>query len=682
MPMPRASRAIGIAEVIVPDDPGQDDAVRRLVVALVRQGVTSTLSRHDGSRYGVLHIDSNLPDVRLAVGGPAENRFVAAVLEAADPGYRTELDRQLSGQGWARLWVPEDLAGRERSEPLPDLRGPRALPVLIVAGVGSHGDHPGARRADRRSRGRDHLGRSAGGARRSDGEIGGLHVAILNRGMPGFSVEADGNLYLSLLRSCSGWPSGVWIDPPRRATPDGANFQFEHWSHVFEYALAAGAGDWRDGGVVRTGHDYNNPLFARVLAAHDGPLPATTSFVEVEPASVVLTVLKPAGVPESRMAGMEVDPARGLALRLYESSGRPTQATIRTRWPIGAAGTTNVLEEDARALHPSGTTIDVRLDPYEIVTVGATVETAAGERSQPRDLAPRAEAAQPVFSDYWLHNKGAAPMGYQAVTVQVRPSMLAGEGPYKLPIVVASAQTEGAAAGSVALIVPPGWEATPSERIYRLAPGAHLAFEATVRPAPGAAPGRYFVAARITDAAGQLHEDVVTVDHRPGGDGTDGSPVATERSAPLEWAVERALATGGIGPGPGDPTHAGARHDRGGELQVELRSGEITVAPGDDAVLTVSLRNVAASQIRGEAQILSPLETWSTIRPWTQGFAVEAGEETIVGFSVAPTRDAPAGTYWALVKVMYFGRLLYSESVPVRILASTATRVLDRVAGR
>lgn len=251
-------------------------------------------------------------------------------------------------------------------------------------------------------------------------------------------------------------------------------------------------------------------------------------------------------------------------------------------------------------------------------------------------------------------------MGYQAVTVQIRPSFLSGEGPFNLPIVVASERTEGAAAGSVALIVPRGWDATPAERIYRLAPGAHLAFDASVRPAAGAAPGRYFVAARIADEAGQLHEDVVTIDHRPGGDGTSARPVQAA----------------GIEPESGASTNAGARHDPGGELRVELLSGEITVAPGNDATLPVSLRNLAASEIRGEAQILSPLETWSTITPWTQGFAVEPGGETILSFSIAPPRDAAAGTYWALVKVMYFGRLLYSESVLVRILASKAASVL------
>ena len=80
----RAARAIGIAEVVVGDDPRHDGAIRELVIALVRQGVTSTVSQHDGHRYGVMHIDSNLPDVRLAIGRPEENHFVASVLDEAD----------------------------------------------------------------------------------------------------------------------------------------------------------------------------------------------------------------------------------------------------------------------------------------------------------------------------------------------------------------------------------------------------------------------------------------------------------------------------------------------------------------------------------------------------------------------------------------------------------------------
>ena len=74
-----------------------------LVIALVRQGVTSTLSRHDGSRYGVLHIDSNLPDVRLAVGGPGENRFVGGRPRRRRSRLPRRTRTTAGDQGWARL---------------------------------------------------------------------------------------------------------------------------------------------------------------------------------------------------------------------------------------------------------------------------------------------------------------------------------------------------------------------------------------------------------------------------------------------------------------------------------------------------------------------------------------------------------------------------------------------------
>ena len=70
-------------------------------------------------------------------------------------------------------------------------------------------------------------------------------VALLNRGVPSFAVEPDGTLHTSLMRSCTGWPSGVWIDARRRTAPDGSNFQLQHWTHTFDYALVAGDGDWR-----------------------------------------------------------------------------------------------------------------------------------------------------------------------------------------------------------------------------------------------------------------------------------------------------------------------------------------------------------------------------------------------------------------------------------------------------
>jgi len=682
---PSSEVAIGIAEVVASGDPALDEAVRALVVALVRQGVTSTVSSHNRDRYGVLHIDSNLPDVRIAIGQPSDNDFVAAVLEAA-PDYRAEFVRQLSAQGWARLWVPAEREDEARSGSFPDLRDVRALPVLVVAAsdAATTRDAVDALAAD-----------LADGAvmvvqpvalHPSEARVENVTVAILNRGLPSFNVEPDGSLYLSLMRSCSGWPSGVWIDPPRRAAPDGSNFQFQHWTHTFEYALTLRAADWREGQIVREGHEYNNPLLARVLESHPGTLPATNGFIEVDPPSAVVTALKPAGNPSTRLATADVHAADGLVARIYESSGRPARARLVSSFGILGAETTNVMEEaSGTALARTGDAVELSLQPFEIATVRLIADTrqarARSSENGDLELAPRVEAAQPVYSDYWMHNKGSAPVGYQPVTVQIRPRLIDGRGPFRVPIVVASGRTDADTSGKVSLVVPPGWDASPAERPYTLAPGTHFGLDAVLTPGLGVMPGRYFVAARIVGAGGQLHEDVVTIDLRASdGDQSDGHDGATATdgessgsafgSASLAMSIERALRTAGLNDG-GTNADTVPAAEPGGELEIELLTTAIEAAPGSVERLEVSLRNHAASEIRGEAQLISPHETWTTITPWTQGFAVGPGEETVLTFAVAPPHDHSDGTYWALVKVMYFGRLHYTASAPVAIRAMT-----------
>ena len=44
------------------------------MVALVRAGVTATCTSADKPRYGDLDVDSNLPDARIALGGPDQTR--------------------------------------------------------------------------------------------------------------------------------------------------------------------------------------------------------------------------------------------------------------------------------------------------------------------------------------------------------------------------------------------------------------------------------------------------------------------------------------------------------------------------------------------------------------------------------------------------------------------------------
>ena len=73
-------RAVSVAEVVSPTESASAPLARPLMVALARAGVTATCSGADHPRYGDLAVDSNLPDARIALGGPDQNAFTAAVL--------------------------------------------------------------------------------------------------------------------------------------------------------------------------------------------------------------------------------------------------------------------------------------------------------------------------------------------------------------------------------------------------------------------------------------------------------------------------------------------------------------------------------------------------------------------------------------------------------------------------
>ncbi len=90
----RQHQAIGVAEVIAP--PAQRGAARALIAALAAQGVTATCSVPGGPRYGYAELDSNLPDFRICLGGPADNALTAQVLAIAGPQAAAALARQLA----------------------------------------------------------------------------------------------------------------------------------------------------------------------------------------------------------------------------------------------------------------------------------------------------------------------------------------------------------------------------------------------------------------------------------------------------------------------------------------------------------------------------------------------------------------------------------------------------------
>ncbi len=612
-------RAVSVAEVVVADD-GADP--RDLMVALVRAGVTATCSAADKPRYGDLSVDSNLPDTRFALGGPDENPFTAAVLAEADIAYADELKRQIDATGSARVWVPAAAPLTEQWVPGADLRGVRALPVLILAG-------------DLDAVVDDLVDAEIGVTQQAPAAVERFEartVALLNRGVPSFAIEPDGTLHTSLMRSCTGWPSGTWIDPPRRTAPDGSNFQLQHWTHTFDYALVTGAGDWRAAGIPSSAAEFNRPL-QPVVADSDagGGLPSWGSLLEIEPAGAVqLGALKASGNPLASGRVRGADPAEGVTARLVEITGSPAEVTLRSGLrAVSAAANLNLLEEPAPE-QPS----QLSLHGYQISTVSTEFNLPKVLRGEHLRLAPDAEAAQPLYARYWLHNRGPAPLGGLPAVAYLHPESVAGQAGTEavIRLTVASDCTDAALHGRVRLCGPSGWEVQPAELPYVLPPGEHLEADVVLRIPSSAEPGLYPLRAELA----------VT------GSGADALP-------PSWRQVVEDVCTVTVG-------------EPGGHLlKLVSEPQAVDVKAGETARLSMTIGTDALAGLTAEAHLISPWGTWEWMGPAAAGVEVPAAGTAEVEFDVSPPPWTEPGQWWALIRVGCAGRLIYSPAVKVTV---------------
>ncbi|HEX9031414.1 MAG TPA: hypothetical protein VF834_06175, partial [Streptosporangiaceae bacterium] len=660
----RREHAIGVAEVIAPAAPagqtfaprdtaagqGHRDEVRDLLVALARQGVTATCSVPAGPRYGSLEVDSNLPDVRISLGGPAENAFTAQVLAAAGPAAEDELRKKLAADGTARIWVQ---AARRRSEvfgPGADVRGTADLPVLIVAGddlgaaIAALADDlaDAAIEVGCHDTGRD----DRSGAAIEPG-LAPHSVALLNRGLPGSLVTPAGEAFISLMRACSTWPAGTWMDGAKRTVPDGSSFAWQHWSHTYEYALAAGPGDWRSAGFPRAGQEYSHQLLTCEADVHDGPLPPSASLASVTPAGIDLMTIKPRGNPLAPLA--QPDPRDGVSVRLRDLTGRAAggTATVRLYQGITAAFVSDLLEQADLAPGqcadgavtvpvPQAGTVTLALHPADLLPAARPAVTG---------MPP--EPAQPVFTRYWLHGKGPAPAGNLPVAVHLSPALVTLQPGGQAAVSLTVAGGRCPASGIATVDVPAGLSlGGPGELPYQLEAGAYAAWDLVLRAPADAVPGRHYLAARIVDEAGQVLEDAVVIAVGEQPPPPPGTPLAD--LVPNLVALEQAEAA---------------------EAELTMVSGHLQLAPGARGEVALTLVNNTASQLRGEAQLISSHGSWAALAPWSRGFSADAGASTTLTFEVAIAPQArPGQQWWALVKVMFFGRLRYSKPIWISVI--------------
>jgi alpha-mannosidase len=179
----------------------------------------------------------------------------------------------------------------------------------------------------------------------------GRGFSLLNTCKYGYDTVEPGVLRLSLLRS--------------PVSPDAIADQ---GPHEFTYALYPHAGDWRQAGTELRGFELNYPAIPVPVEAHSGSLPASHSFVQIEPGNVILTAIKKAEDDQS------------LIFRFFEFAGKAAQVSLGLPQAAAAAVEANLMEKEERAiaLGSGGRELATPIGPYEIKTVKVKFQNAAG----------------------------------------------------------------------------------------------------------------------------------------------------------------------------------------------------------------------------------------------------------------------------------------------------------------
>ena len=183
-----------------------------------------------------------------------------------------------------------------------------------------------------------------------DGQRG---LAVLNYGLPG-NVVTDGTMMVSLLRAhtLGAYGFGGGYEP---GMSSDSGFQLGK-ERTMRFALVPHSHGWSDAGVVRESRQFLDPLIARVVASHDGPLPGRWGFLDLDADNVELSDVKPAR-------------GGGIVLRVYEAAGKAaSQKRLALHARVSSAREVNLLEDPGRALdvHEDGVRFD--LHPFEIKT--------------------------------------------------------------------------------------------------------------------------------------------------------------------------------------------------------------------------------------------------------------------------------------------------------------------------
>jgi hypothetical protein len=381
-------------------------------------------------------------------------------------------------------------------------------------------------------------------------------------------------------------------------------------------------------------------LIAIQTDIHAGNLPSEKSFLETKSLkdNVVLTAFKIGDNPLATFKSSTVGKPRSVLMRFNETKGIKYGAVLNANFVkrepivdvIDVFEKVNLIEESfpnsERKIRNWGSSnpFILSLDNFGIETYKlSTVGMIGRDDSNSQRIGTTKELIQPVFSRYWMHNMGAAPIGNDAVKVSLRPveqmgnlSTFAWEDPYNqggittnaVRVQVVNNYQDRKISGEVTLEVPEGWRIVPEKIAYEIEPNGSFVKDVVVLSFPVKKNLEFERASGFVKAGiehdGQIFQDVLQV----------GKPYK------LEWRTEQ-------------------------------------TANG----VEVFVKNPYRQTIEGAIALITPPETWAITEPnfpREQGFSVPPNEEISLKFE---TGVLPDGT-WKIARLVYNGNVDYKRA--------------------
>ena len=182
-------------------------------------------------------------------------------------------------------------------------------------------------------------------------------LAVLNKGLREYEVHDDESrtIAITLLRT-----QRAYMTANTDMTPD----EFDKYTGLhsfgtleYQMALMPYAGDWESAGVLDAAYQHKVMITGVQGVPVKGELPPTGSFLSVQGKGLVFSALK------------QADDGKGVLLRVWNSSGKTVNATVKSLIPVKSAERLTLREASLGKLSITSGVIKLAIKPYKIETI-------------------------------------------------------------------------------------------------------------------------------------------------------------------------------------------------------------------------------------------------------------------------------------------------------------------------